>query len=360
MNAKLRLVLVTVLVLVFSLGVFHPRTVKADVPPDVLDSYTITITPQADGQLQMVYNLKHYCTYSDWPGDKPYLQIGVPNTTFTITDFGPSEGEFKPVKAEPLTSDGSYVQMDFDSNHLPKNGNCFDLNFSITQGKMAYPTTDSKEITYKFTPSGWTFPITVKQLTVSWAVPSDASLLKLTDPVTTGKTDTALIWQWNNPVMNGSGMFADYSVKLVYDQSAFQLTDTSTSQSSDSNGGSGGISGGTILVIIIVVVVVILLLVVFVGVFSDDGYGGGGGIILGGGSGGGHSGGGGLGGSGGGYSCACAGCACACACAGGGKVGCSRKFIGIACLQKVIARLGGKDEAQTASDHPNSPTDDHA
>ena len=349
MNAKiLRFVMLFALVFVF-LGGSLP--VRADTPADILGSYTIAISPQPDGTLVMNYTLQHYCTYSDWPSDTPYLQIGVPNGEFSISDWGLKDGKNKVTNAESITSGGSFVQLDFDGSNLPKNGDCFDLNFSIVQNKMAYPDDTNNQVTFKFIPAGWSFPIQVKTLTVTWALPSDQSLLKVIEPNPMSTDGTNMIWQWASPAMSSSGMFSDYAVKIAYDKTAFTLSDAATTKSDSGNGGS---SQGLPLIVWIVIIVVVVLIVVFlVSVMSDgDGYGGGGGggiggIFLGGGGssgGGGHSGGGGLGSGGGGSSCACAGCACACACAGGGKVGCSRKGIGIACLPKVIKEEEHEDK----------------
>lgn len=335
-------------------------TARADTPADVLDTYQIQIAPQNDGSLAITIDLKNYCTNSDWPGDQPYLQIGVPNEKFTITDFGPKDGPHPIVKAEPILSGGSFAQLDFDPGSLPKNGDCFDLHVAVLQSQMAYPDSTNNQVTFKYIAPGWTFPIEVKNLTISWAKPTDESLIKVTEPSPTSTDGTNLIWTWPNPVMNSMNMFGDYAVKMAYQTTAFALsTDSQTSVNPDAapaapsggGGGSGGPDGGTVLIIIIVVIVIILLLLFFIGMFGDsDGggsYGGGGGIFSsGGGGGGGHSGGGGLGGGGGGFSCACAGCACACACAGGGKVGCSLKRIGIkvGCLVHVLKKEHKENE----------------
>lgn len=317
----------------------------ADTPPDILDDYSIAVTPQPDGSLVMSYTLQKYCAYSDWPSDVPYLQVGVPNGNFSISEWGPKSGPNMVVDAEPVTSGGSFVQLDFDGDNLPKNGDCFDLNFTIVQNAMSYPDEDNNQVTMKFIPSGWSFPIQVKRLTITWAIPEDSSLLKVTDPSPMGTDGSSMIWTWNSPVMNSSGMFGDYFVKLAYDPSTFQLSDEAKASSDSGNGGGGSAAGIVVLVIIVVILVVILFVALWL---AEEGSGGGGGYYGGGGGGlgSGHFGGGGLGSGGGGSSCACAGCACACACAGGGRVGCSRKGIGIKCLPKVIKEAEAQDEGK--------------
>ena len=328
-------VLATALVIA---GLLAPATVRADVAPDGLDSYTIAITPQSDGMLTMDYTLNGYHAMSDWPANEPYLQVGVPNGSFTIDTSGFS-GQVAVSNVEVVDNGGSFVQFDFGT--LPRTGDVFNLSFSITQGAMAYPDTGNGEVTYEFMPAAWTFPITVSQLTVLWTNPSDPSLLKFAQPAPTYGGE-AMSWQWQHPSIDGSGMFGDDEISLAYDQSAFTLSDAATAQTDSGNGGfsSGGSSGSTSMVGGFLVVVVFLGIVWTLSwVVSGDNYRGGPGVrpvragFFGGGFG------------GGGCACACAGCACACACAGGGRVGCSRKAIGIACLTKVIRSMTKNGEA---------------
>lgn len=344
MNTKPRFMLSIGMAIVFVGALFVPVAVfAAGDPPDQLESYTISVTPQVDGVLLMDYRLDNYCVAIDkWPSDEPYLQIGVPNGNFTISDWGPKEGKNRVVDAKALTSGGSFVQLDFDKGSLPKKGDCFSLFFSIAQNKMAYPDPENENVTFKFIPAGWKFPIQVKSLTLKWMLPADPAMVKLTEPAPMVVDSTAMIWRWNNPPMNASGMFSDASVKFAYDKAAFTLSESATTNTDSGNGGSGNLGSLclTIFIVVVVVVVVIWILLAiaesinsgdslgtsFITVadnFSEvlssgDGFGGSTG----------HSSG-----------CACAGCACACACAGGGRVGCSRKAIGIQCLEDVVKEM---------------------
>ncbi len=140
------------------------------------------------------------------------------------------------------------------------------------------------------------------------------------------------------PTYGDTGMtwHCDEYVEVVYDASAFGLSEEATAQSQGGNGGGSGSGSGSGSGDGAFPLIIALFLMGGVGVASvyrwaagGDGYSGGSGF---------H---GGFAGGGGGHSCACAGCACACACAcaGGGRVGCSRKAIGIACLPEVIRSL---------------------
>ena len=386
MSAKLRFIVACAMAFIVLMGgSFSAVPVRADTPPDVLDSYIIAIVPQSDGSLSMIYTLNNYCAKSDWPSEYPYLQIGVPKSQFTISDWGPRDGVNRVVNAEPINYNGTFVQLDFDSSNLPRNGDCFNLYFTIVQYKMAYPNDADGTVTFKFVPAGWNFPINVNTLTVTWALPSDPSLVKLMQPAPTVTDATSVSWVWSNPSSDAADMFTDATVQMAYDNSAFTLTTDATavgnSATSSGNGGegtSGGLSGGTILLIIVVAAVVLIIIGVVIYNWtsggSDDSYSSGSGYTpsytptyttrnyrsssrsssdddapsytsrsspsydppsrpstpsggYGGSSG--HS-----------SSCACAShCACACACAGGGRVGCSRKAIGVSCLFKAIESL---------------------
>lgn len=337
--------------IIFIGALLAPVTVFADETPDQLESYTISVTPQMDGSLLMDYKLENYCVAIEkWPSDEPYLQIGVPNGNFTIGEWGPKEGANRVVNAEALTLGSSFVQLDFDEGSLPKRGDCFDLFFSIVQNKMAYPDPENGNITFKFIPAGWKFPIQVKSLTLNWAAPIDPGLVKLTDPAPMAVVSTTMIWQWDNPLMDASGMFSDASVKFAYDKSAFTLSEAATTNTDSGNGGNSSDLGLICLWTIVVIVVLIIVLWIFLALIEFVSSGDSLGTsfvtvasnvsdVL--------SDGGGFGGSSGHSSgCACAGCACACACAGGGRVGCSRKGIGIQCLDDTIKKMTKEEECE--------------
>jgi len=322
-----RRLLVLAAAVCFGFGLAGPATTTADVPPDILDSYDISIAPLPDGMLQIDYRLTGYHAASDWPSDQPYLQIGVPNGYFTIDSSSSNGVAVSSVSAE--TGYPSLVQLNFSS--LPRTGDTFDLHFTINQGHMAY--SNGSETSFEFIPSGWTFPITVKRMTVTWTNPSGTSPV-WTQPQPTMDGNT-MSWTWDGPKSDGSGMYSGNAINIAYSASAFSVTGDTQAQDETSSNPSGS-GGGVDSVFQVLIFIVFAGGIIWSWISKTDGYGGGPGI---------HAGriggfrGGGFGG-GGGCACACAGCACACACAcaGGGKVGCSRKAIGIACLPKVLRK----------------------
>lgn len=295
---------------------------QAGGPPDKINSYVVSVTPQPDGTLQMRYEFDYLAT-TDFPKDIQYLEVGVPNTNFKILECGPKEWV---TGAKAITSGKSQVHLDFA--RLPKAGDKFQFYFVINQGNMAYPA--GEDISFKFVP-GWFDFAEIEELRVSWVLPSDNSLVKKLDPPPAIRDGNQVVWVTKKMVPNQK---AD-PITLIYVKSAFPgLKEVKQGES------SGGIPT-RVIVLIVVIVVIIVFVVIFV--VCDDGYGGGGyagGYHSGGGGGGGGRGGGGGGGfSGRGSSCACvSSCACACACAGGGRVGCSER--GFEILHWLLGKKG--------------------
>jgi hypothetical protein len=226
-----------------------PAAMSAEVPPDVLDSYEIAIAPQSDGTLAIDYTLTGYHPMSEWPSDQPYLQVGIPNGYFKISSW--KAGGANVSSVTPLTGSPSLAQFNFSS--LPRVGDSFDLRFSVSVGHMAF--SNGSETSFEFIPSGWTFPITVKRMTVSWQNPSGATpLLTQPDPTTTGG---AMTWTWDTPKADGSGMFRGNTISIAYPTSVFSISGDTvvpdngpTYDNSGSSSGSGWDPFGVIVTII--------------------------------------------------------------------------------------------------------------
>jgi hypothetical protein len=336
-------------VLLMILAAILPAPARADIPPDIIHRFEVVITPQNDGSLLISYDLDYEAT-SDFTNDIPYVQIGVPNSNFTIREWGPTP-LLKGAKA--ITSGKSLVELDFA--RLPKKGERFKLHFAVLQGNMAYKA--GEDVSFKFIP-GWFDYAKVSELRVTWMLPSDTTLVKSVDPKPDSQGDNRATWVTFNLGTNQKAK----AVTLIFAPAAFtELKLVTAAQPTTSQDGES-VNWGLILVIIIVVVVVIIFTIAVVS-SSDDGYSGGGyagGNYRGGGdygggwsgssgrssgssgSSSGRSGGGGGGFGGRGSSCACvSSCACACACAGGGRVGCAERGLDVTYW---LAECEGKEE----------------
>lgn len=340
MKVVIRLVLVLLSVMLF---VPVPVTVAAG-PPDTINLYQVTVTPEQDGSLVMKYEFDYLAT-TDFPQDSAFLEVGVPNKDFTLTEFGP-----KPFvkKAFTQTSGVSQVRLEFD--HLPRKGENFKLNFSIKQGSMAYALGDN--VTFTFIP-GWFSFAEIKLLRIVWKLPTDASLIGKLSPPPTKQSEGQAIWETTNLAPNAKFPVTIYVAKKAFDSLKAIEAPLQPTPGNPPSSSSGSIQWGEILfwafVIVLVLIIVIALLAAIGG---GGGYSGsigghtGGSSIFGdvasgiadtvfGGGGGGFSGGG--GGS--------SGCACACACAGGGRAGCSKRLgFDVSLFLKSLKRQEPKED----------------
>lgn len=324
----MRTKILTILFLVLSLIVISFVPASAATPPDIINSYVVTINPQPDGSLLMKYDFDYEAT-TDFPRDIQYLEIGVPNTNFEIVSYEP-KGFITGAKA--IKSGKSQVHLDFAK--LPLKGDKFKFSFVIKQGSMAYKA-DENNISFKFVP-GWFDFAEIKELKV--IVSSKGLSVTKTEPEPASKSDSEITWVTKNMKPDQKAA----PIIMVCSKSSYpNLPESVTKNGNNSVEGSGNIGLGAILLIILLVIILFLGLL-FLLADSDDydsgGYGGGG-----------YKGGyysgssyrsssgssssrssrssGGSGDfSGRGSSCACvSSCACACACAGGGRVGCAER-----------------------------------
>jgi hypothetical protein len=307
MKKIIQILLLILVVITFICG--FSQTAKAEIPPDIIHSYTITIDPQTDGSLLIKYELDYEAT-TDFPSDIQYLQIGVPNTDFEVVDFAPKDFI---VQAKEIKAGTSQVQLDFYK--LPLKGDRFTISFTIKQRSMAY-STDDGNICFQFIPGWFDFA----EITELREIINLENLnVVSTDPETSIESGK-MVFVVNNMEANEKAP----AITVIATKDSYpNLNEDDLVTKNQATGGIG--IGGAILIIILVVVVIMIIAAAASG-GGDGGYGGGGYFGGYGGSSSGRSGGGDGGFSGRGSSCACvSSCACACACAGGGRVGCSER-----------------------------------
>lgn len=349
------------LVFVLLLGLFcSSGFLSFAIDPDIIHSMEITITPQDDNTLNIHYYLD-YEAATDFPSDIQYLEVGVPNTDFTLLDYEPDS---LIQSAYGITQNGSFVHLDF--RKLPKAGDRFYLEFTVKQGSM-YNRSGQNDISFQFVPGWFDFAV-IKELKVIMETRDLYNLVLMPEPDLWA--DTKAIWVTKNldagekaekiSVLHckTSGYTDDY----VYSYPGNPGYGPNLDQKPASR--SPGIGFGRIILYFFIFIFIIALLSGRRNRYGAGRYGGGywgappfrrhyfrpppppppgfgprpprppmgggpgrrppsgfgGGGRIGGGGGGGRNGGGGGGGGGGSRSCACA-----CACAGGGRVGCSER-----------------------------------
>ncbi len=288
----IRRVFCLLLVTVFMLS-FTPVRARAEEDKDHIHEYVVTVTPRADGTLDINYHIRWEAVDPSEPLE--WVLVGIPNKHVdTIT---PKNSFIK--KARYVSENGSYVRIDFDRGF--KNGEIVEFEFSIHQSWMSFKTTENldkseKEILkYTFVP-GWFDEIVVDHCVVKW----NKALFPVLASDTNKLDGDYLIWEKSLEKGERMTCTIEYSTTTFPYNEDEAYYDDHESENSE-----------VLFWIIVIIVVVLVLALVIVAI--DDGYGGG------------------FGGGGVYYrsscasSCACASCACACACAGGGRAGCSKK-----------------------------------
>ena len=283
---------------------------KKITPLDKIHEYTITVEPNNDGTLNMVYYLK-WEVLEEGDGGVDFITVGVANR-FVRNIVGLTNNIKKIYYS---SKDGATIHIDFNKTY--HKGDIFEVKFSFRQERIF--TLKNDEVQYSFNP-GWFNEIEVEKLVVLWDC----------DRVTNSNANSLEYGYYRWETSLGYGETID--VNLVYNRSAFPYLNPKNDYSKQ-------IENPLVYIGVFTILFVIIFLVTFIPRKIKDRYqrcrgfyghverrhffygrhygyrrsgkaivpskiinGGGSGV------------------SGGG--CACA---CACACAGGGRAGCSRK-----------------------------------
>ena len=279
-------------------------------PLDKIHQYTITVNPNDDGTLNMVYYLK-WEVLEEGDGGVDFITVGVANRfveniqgiTNNIDDIYYS------------SEDGATIRIDFKNTY--HEGDIFEVKFSFRQERIF--TLKNDEVQYSFNP-GWFEEIQVEKLVVLW---NSSDVLK-----SNANEQLSNYYRWETSLDYGKTI----EVNLVYDRSHFPNLNPDEDYSDETE-------NPWIFIILFAVVFTFIVIICIVSNINKDeyqtsrgfsghinhyhfyfgrhhGYRRSGKVITApnvtNSSGSGVSGGG----------CACA---CACACAGGGRAGCSRK-----------------------------------
>jgi len=121
---------------------FIPVQVLADTGTYKIDNYTVTLTPQSDGSVDISY-------YQQWTvlsGNIPWITVGLPNTSYTITGSGDNVSNIRDDSGSGW--DGVYIGLDrtYYANQS------FTILFTVNDRSLLTESTGSWGI--NFTP-GW-------------------------------------------------------------------------------------------------------------------------------------------------------------------------------------------------------------
>ena len=280
-------------------------------PLDKIHKYTITVDPNDDGTLDMVYYLK-WEVLQEGDGGVDFITVGVANRF--VEDIVGLTNNIDKIKYS--SEDGATIRIDFKRTY--HKGDIFEVEFSFRQKRIF--SINNNKVEYSFNP-GWFDEIQVDKLVVIW---------KDTKALNTNADEVAYNhYKWETSLDYGETI----DVNLVYDKSHFPNLNPKEDYSAQTD------SPWPIL-IFFAVIFILIVVVSAISLATEDkyqtsrgfsgrihrvnirfgryrGYRRSGKVItrpkvI-------NSSGSGVGSGGG---CACA---CACACAGGGRAGCSRK-----------------------------------
>lgn len=296
MNKKF-IIFIIVLIAVLALIYFAASSKELD----RIENYTITVTPQDDGTLNMIYDIKWKVLDSTTEGPLEWVQIGIPNEN--VDNITALSNNIESIEQYNST----YVKIVFKNSY--EANEVVNFRYKIHQKNMY--TLEGSNCKYEFTP-GWFKDIAVDNISVKWKANS----------VSSANTETREngFYVWQTSLKKNEKL----KVELEYPQEAFSGL-TSSGENYNSSNYTNNINGFGIIGLLIVIAIISI----FIGMFSSDGYER-------------HRGYGGTS-----YyrsscvsSCACVNsCACACACAGGGRAGCSKKdFYGTKLKSKDILK----------------------
>ena len=323
-----------------------PRAFADDGDLDEIERYDLTVTPNADGTLNITAELDWKVLDSTSEGPLEWVTIGIPNEkaadAVALSDT-----------VSDIYVDGTYMHITFDKSYYE--GETVHFAFSWVQSYM-YTLNSDGSISYDYTP-GWFDNANVKEMSITWKAGSvqPSSAAGVNADSFTGPEDSA----GGDCIAAAANMAhgAQLGIQITYpswpgtlspDSSADNYTGEVYDGGSYYESSSDDLDAGAAFFIILWVLI-LFFIIIRSATSYNSGFGPGY-IYVGGlyypkgsdgrprpgstglktppagfhGMGGGSSFGGGAGRGGGGCACASS-CACACACAGGGRAGCSAK-----------------------------------
>ena len=230
----------TALILVF---LFIPARVLADTGTYKINNYTVTLTPQSDGSV----NISYYQQWTVLSGNIPWITVGLPNTSYTITDSGNNVSDIRDDSGSGW--DGVYISLDktYYSNQS------FAVSFTVNERGVLSESSGSWGINFT---AGWYDNAAIDKMDIDLVSPISPSEYTF-NPAPTGIAGNTVIWEKTNLP---SGY--QFSISFSSTDGSFitagaipvQTTNISTTAISSVN--------GTFIFFIIAIVVIFLAIVI--------------------------------------------------------------------------------------------------
>jgi hypothetical protein len=230
----------TALILVF---LFVPARVLADTGTYKIDNYTVTLTPQSDGSV----NISYYQQWTVLSGNIPWITVGLPNTSYIITTSGNNVSNIRDDSGSGW--DGVYISLDktYYANQS------FIVSFTVNEIGVLSESSGSWGINFT---AGWYDTAAIGKMDIDLVSPISPSEYTF-NPAPTGIAGNTVTWEKTNLPggyqFNVSFSSADGSF-ITPGAIPVQTTNISTTASSGVN--------GTFIFFIIAIVVIILATVI--------------------------------------------------------------------------------------------------
>jgi hypothetical protein len=237
---KLLLALLVIIMVIL----FIPAQVLADTGTYKIDNYTVTLTPQSDGSVDINY-------YQQWTvlsGNIPWITVGLPNTSYTVTGSGDNVGNIRDDSGSGW--DGVYIGLDrtYYANQS------FTISFTVNDRGLLTESTGSWGI--NFTP-GWYDNAVISVMDINLDSPISPSEYTFNPPPTNiiGSTVT-----WEKTNLPGGHQF---NVSFSSTDGSFILAGAVPVQTTNitSIATNNGVNG-TFIFFIIAIVVIFLVIVI--------------------------------------------------------------------------------------------------
>ncbi len=173
-----------ILTALFLLFLFIPAQVLADTGTYKIDNYTVTLTPQSDGSV----NISYYQQWTVLSGNIPWITVGLPNTFYTITASGNNISNIRDDSGSGW--DGVYIGLDktYYANQS------FIVSFTVNDKNLLTESTSSWGINFT---AGWYDNATIGQMDINLDSPINPSEYTFS-PAPTGIFGNTVTWEKTN------------------------------------------------------------------------------------------------------------------------------------------------------------------
>jgi hypothetical protein len=149
----------------------------------ILD-YSATLQPQSSGAVKIIYRQQWHVL----SGNIPWLQVGMADSSFTVTDWGDAAARVSPDNSNGFVG----VRVDLDKTYLT--GDTFWVSFTVIQNNLLERLTSEKKWRIVFVP-GWYDRGAVDRLSVVLNSPVSLDSYSLIDPLPASSTSNTITWE---------------------------------------------------------------------------------------------------------------------------------------------------------------------